>query len=560
MGGSLGRADALIGAVEAQATEGVLHLHFFLFVQMAHQFKNLHEIAEMIRDGLLGMEDFKDYQNHARCAEYSDVQAFNAERDEIEKAWPEYRDSAALCKPPALLWSDTAAPHCNHLLVGKPVHTWISEGIRWAQRNSTRLQFVMSHMNHHIHPVSSQSGERQPLKSCRPQNRPNECKAGFPLENEMTETALLICPCIAATRGLPTRGARSRIGTILPTHNCPWLNAGPRAWLVITGDNGDVKLPMRLPILEQTHERSPTLLYDVKRCCGQRSILEMAYEVQVGQSVTAGYFGGYSAKMQLIGKKEVQQLEDSISRKVALPDKKSPAQQFQAYSRRLVRDLEGAGIIRTAVETTNLMVHVAQQDVLQAECIRTFPNIHFPASELLLREEVEGGKVKGTQIITAIQGRGGIATRRAFADAPFDFMYGFRIEGDLADEVKLLSAYEMLMHWELVHVPPPARDHNLSELTSEGERYRLACKQNGDKCCFEAGMHYSAIPAENRILVPGIPCLGTLRHRWLWIRRPRPHVPVWSRSKVGNGPNMFLGVRPSELVVASMHVIIMFRG
>ena len=29
MGGSIGRADALVGAVEAQKAEGVLHLHFF---------------------------------------------------------------------------------------------------------------------------------------------------------------------------------------------------------------------------------------------------------------------------------------------------------------------------------------------------------------------------------------------------------------------------------------------------------------------------------------------------------------------------------------------------
>ena len=31
MGGSMGRADAMIGATEAQKAEGVLHLHFFYF-------------------------------------------------------------------------------------------------------------------------------------------------------------------------------------------------------------------------------------------------------------------------------------------------------------------------------------------------------------------------------------------------------------------------------------------------------------------------------------------------------------------------------------------------
>ena len=38
MGGSAGRADALIGAVEAQKAEGVLHLHMFIFIQMLNHF------------------------------------------------------------------------------------------------------------------------------------------------------------------------------------------------------------------------------------------------------------------------------------------------------------------------------------------------------------------------------------------------------------------------------------------------------------------------------------------------------------------------------------------
>ena len=45
MGGSAGRADALIGAVEAQKAEGVLHLHFFIYLQMAHQMKNLEDVS-----------------------------------------------------------------------------------------------------------------------------------------------------------------------------------------------------------------------------------------------------------------------------------------------------------------------------------------------------------------------------------------------------------------------------------------------------------------------------------------------------------------------------------
>ena len=47
------------------------------------------------------------------------------------------------------------------------------------------------------------------------------------------------------------------------------------------------------------------------------------------------------------------------------------------------------GIVRTAVEGTNLSLHAAHTDILEAECVRTFPTIRFPANELLKREEIE---------------------------------------------------------------------------------------------------------------------------------------------------------------------------
>ena len=59
MGGSLGRADAVAGAIEAQKTEGVLHLHFFKWVQSASQHMTLHEIAENVRAGLLKVDACK---------------------------------------------------------------------------------------------------------------------------------------------------------------------------------------------------------------------------------------------------------------------------------------------------------------------------------------------------------------------------------------------------------------------------------------------------------------------------------------------------------------------
>ena len=47
-----------------------------------------------------------------------------------------------------------------------------------------------------------------------------------------------------------------------------------------------------------------------------------------------------------------------------------------------------------------------------------------------------------------------------------------------------------------------------------------------------AGVHYVALENEGRILIPELAALRSLRHRWCWQRRPVPHVPCWSFSKV----------------------------
>ena len=99
-----------------------------------------------------------------------------------------------------------------------------------------RLQDALSHFNHHIHPLvnpddDSEEGERQSFQSCRPRLKEGQkndlqaCKAGFPLEVEITEVPLLICDCIAQARALPTSGPRSMLGDVLPRRNGAWLNA-----------------------------------------------------------------------------------------------------------------------------------------------------------------------------------------------------------------------------------------------------------------------------------------------------------------------------------------------
>ena len=91
-----------------------------------------------------------------------------------------------------------------------------------------------------------------------------------------------------------------------------------------------------------------------------------------------------------------------VLRKAEVSSQETEAKAYLEYSRRLVRDLEGKGIVRTAVEATNLNVNTDENDVLRAECIRTFPTVTFPATLLLKREEIETGKVAAASVIAAV--------------------------------------------------------------------------------------------------------------------------------------------------------------
>ena len=94
-------------------------------------------------------------------------------------------------------------------------------------------------------------------------------------------------------------------------------------------------------------------------------------------------------KMQHVSERGTRKMYESTQRSIASSKTVPASEDFKKYSRRLVRDLELKGIVRTAVEGTNLSLHAAHTDILEAECVRTFPTIRFPANELIKREEIE---------------------------------------------------------------------------------------------------------------------------------------------------------------------------
>ena len=165
MGGSIGRCDVAIGAVEAQKAEGVLHLHAFLFPQSVHQFCTLHEISGMLRKSLITVDMLKAYINNAWRASDCDAEKFRHERSNIEAEWPAYKIETALGKPPSAC--KPCYGHCPENLAPLSSRARLAVGHVWKSSYDKRLQYVMSHMTHHMHPVvDHETGESQPLKSC----------------------------------------------------------------------------------------------------------------------------------------------------------------------------------------------------------------------------------------------------------------------------------------------------------------------------------------------------------------------------------------------------------
>ena len=90
------------------------------------------------------------------------------------------------------------------------------------------------------------------------------------------------------------------------------------------------------------------------------------------------------------------------------------------------------------------------------------------------------------------------------------------------------------MHWSLELAAPPAKGDsgNRSAFTEAGKEYQKQSKACNTVPKYIAGEHFVSVAATNRIILPDLPALSKVRHVWVWERRPRPYVPVWSFAKI----------------------------
>ena len=86
------------------------------------------------------------------------------------------------------------------------------------------------------------------------------------------------------------------LGCILVPRNHDMKNAGIPGVTLYFGDNNDIKLPYRMPIMPETHENTCS-----KTCHQAIDPERVQYQVHLSMRATVCYSVGYSSKMQVFG-------------------------------------------------------------------------------------------------------------------------------------------------------------------------------------------------------------------------------------------------------------------
>ena len=175
--------------------------------------------------------------------------------------------------------------------------------------------------------------------------------------------ALVICKGLGKKKGLRLSGKRNFLGCILGKRNSPWINGTSPAFCIgLSGSNSDVKMNDRLPIIQSTHEHSEC----TRRCVPadprkrERALRRIVCKMQVAQSQTNGYFGGYISKRQKLGKLETKKCIDKMCQLRDRIESQTSKKQFGRVTGRMVTDIEMNATSRGVVEETNLCQNLRQ--------------------------------------------------------------------------------------------------------------------------------------------------------------------------------------------------------
>ena len=197
-------------------------------------------------------------------------------------------------------------------------------------------------------------------------------------------------------------------------------------------------------------------------CRKKRILKKTTADIQRMQSVTRGYFGGYIGKRQPGGGTELKKCLDKLCRLRLKTKSHSKAAQLRAASGRLMTELEMNSTYRGSVEVFNLCRHLRTNDVLFAECIRTFSSVTVDGRSWMYRLE---SSERSQSLQEHTMETYGPPTKRPNVRSgnakPVDMdIYGFR---PLIAPWIYLSPYEFLMRWRAEPLLAPTGYYSTTE-------------------------------------------------------------------------------------------------
>ena len=176
-GGIFGRIDAAYAAVEAQKSTGALHAHLQLFIQCLHQHTPLAEILKRLRERHDDTIDrYLKYNAHVSRTIYEEVgEALEKRLALKEQEWPEFKRASAMISCPRYLRS---VPDESQGATSQSEK--VDEGKQWMKSFLPDVQNLQEYKQHHVHPMNSETGERELVTGCRRKDNPDLCKGDFP--------------------------------------------------------------------------------------------------------------------------------------------------------------------------------------------------------------------------------------------------------------------------------------------------------------------------------------------------------------------------------------------
>jgi len=224
---------------------------------------------------------------------------------------------------------------------------------------------------------------------------------------------------------------------------------------------------------------------------------------QLCTSLAVGYFH----KPQPVGQYELEKCTRTLGLMRAQLERNVHAVQVVQVTNRMLSDLEGRGIMRTAPETCNLNAYLDDNDVLAAEFIRTFQTIVFPGGAFVHRQEVEMSykvldhPVQNRRRVAPLPSSKRLNPKSPKLQKPDVDIYGYR---GTDPRVHYLNPWEFMQFWAAEQLLPPCSQGHKDRTgwLDGGLEFYNEHKYDAQESTLKPGIHYEVLDR-----IAGVCCL-----------------------------------------------------